>query len=80
MGFGLPAAMGGHARTGLEDNLYYKRGELAQSNAQLVARLARIARECGREPATPAEAREMLGLVEIGIGKGSRSRKQRKDG
>jgi len=76
----LAIAMGGHARTGLEDNLYYKRGELAKSNAQLVARLARIARECGREPATPAEAREMLGLVEIGIGKGSRSRKQRKDG
>jgi 3-keto-5-aminohexanoate cleavage enzyme len=76
----LAIAMGGHARTGLEDNLYYKRGELAQSNAQLVARLARIARECGREPATPAEAREMLGLVETGIGKGSCSRKQRQDG
>jgi 3-keto-5-aminohexanoate cleavage enzyme len=55
-------AMGGHARTGLEDNLYYRRGELAQSNAQLVARLARIAREFGREPATPSEVREMLGL------------------
>lgn len=56
-------AMGGHARTGLEDNIYYRRGELATSNAQLVARLVRIARECGREPATPAEAREILGLV-----------------
>lgn len=55
-------AMGGHARTGLEDNLYFRRGELADSNAQLVARLARIARECGREPATPAEARDILGL------------------
>jgi len=59
----LAIAMGGHARTGLEDNLYYRRGELALSNAQLVARLTRIARECGREPATPAEAREMLGLA-----------------
>lgn len=59
----LAIAMGGHARTGLEDNLYYRRGELARSNAQLVARLTRIARECGREPATPAEAREILGLV-----------------
>ena len=59
----LAIAMGGHARTGLEDNLYYRRGELARSNAQLVARLTRIARECGREPATPAEAREMLGLA-----------------
>ncbi|MDP2840557.1 MAG: 3-keto-5-aminohexanoate cleavage protein [Syntrophales bacterium] len=63
----LAIAMGGHARTGLEDNLYYRRGELARSNAQLVARLARIARECGREPATPAEAREMLGLARTGI-------------
>jgi len=58
----LAIAMGGHARTGLEDNLYYRRGELAQSNAQLVARLAHISRECGREPATPAETREILGL------------------
>lgn len=63
----LAMAMGGHARTGLEDNLYYRRGELARSNAQLVVRLTRIARECGREPATPAEAREMLGLVRTGI-------------
>lgn len=59
----LAIAMGGHARTGLEDNLYYKRGELAQGNAQLVARLARISRDCGREPATPAEARQILGLT-----------------
>ncbi|MHB8769818.1 MAG: beta-keto acid cleavage family enzyme [Syntrophales bacterium] len=59
----LAIAMGGHARTGLEDNLYYRRGELAQSNAQLVARLARISRECGREPASPAEARQILGLA-----------------
>ena len=63
----LAIAMGGHARTGLEDNLYYRRGELARSNAQLVARLTRIARECGREPATPAEAREILGLARTGI-------------
>ncbi len=62
----LAIAMGGHARTGLEDNLYFRRGELAGSNAQLVARLARIARECGREPATTAEARQMLGLAESG--------------
>ncbi len=59
----LAIAMGGHARTGLEDNLYYRRGELARSNAQLVARLARISRECGREPASPAEARQILGLA-----------------
>jgi 3-keto-5-aminohexanoate cleavage enzyme len=59
----MAIAMGGHARTGMEDNLYYTRGQLAQSNAQLVARLVRISRECGREPATPAEAREILGIA-----------------
>jgi 3-keto-5-aminohexanoate cleavage enzyme len=59
----MAIAMGGHARTGLEDNLYYRRGELARNNAQLVARLARISREYGREPATPAECRELLGLT-----------------
>ena len=55
-------AMGGHARTGLEDNLYYRKGEVAASNAQLVARLARIAAELNRPLATPDEARAMLGL------------------
>jgi 3-keto-5-aminohexanoate cleavage enzyme len=60
---GLAAlAMGGHVRTGLEDNLYYHKGQLAESNAQLVARLVRIAAEIGRPVATPAEARRMLGL------------------
>jgi 3-keto-5-aminohexanoate cleavage enzyme len=55
-------AMGGHVRTGLEDNIYYHKGQLAESNAQLVARLARIAAEIGRPLATPDEARAMLGL------------------
>lgn len=54
-------AMGGHVRTGLEDNLYYRRGELA-TNEQLVARLARIAAEVGRPVVTPDEARGILGL------------------
>jgi hypothetical protein len=54
-------AMGGHVRTGLEDNIYYHRGELA-SNVQLVARLARICEEIGRPIAGSAEAREILGL------------------
>jgi 3-keto-5-aminohexanoate cleavage enzyme len=58
--------MGGHVRTGLEDNLYYHKGELAQSNAQLVARLARIAAELGRPVATPAQARELLGIPQLG--------------
>jgi 3-keto-5-aminohexanoate cleavage enzyme len=55
-------AMGGHVRTGLEDNLYYHKGQLATSNAQLVERLVRIAGELGRPIATPAVARELLGL------------------
>lgn len=54
--------LGGHARVGLEDNIYYRRGEKASSNAQLVERTARIARDLNREIATPAQAREMLGL------------------
>ncbi len=53
--------MGGHARTGLEDNHYLTRGVKA-TNAQLVERLVRLGREVGREIATPAEARAMLGL------------------
>lgn len=53
--------MGGHVRVGLEDNLYYGPGQLA-TNVQLVERTVRIIRELGYEPATPAEAREMIGL------------------
>jgi len=54
--------LGGHARTGFEDNIYYTKGELAKSNAQLVERVARLSRELGREVATPDEARAILGL------------------
>jgi 3-keto-5-aminohexanoate cleavage enzyme len=54
--------LGGNVRVGLEDNIYYKKGELAKSNAQLVARIVRIARELGKEPCTPDEARQLLGL------------------
>lgn len=53
--------LGGHVRVGLEDNLYYERGVLAH-NAQLVERIVRIIRELGMEPATPVEAREIIGL------------------
>lgn len=52
---------GGHVRTGLEDNLWYARGQRA-TNAQLVERVVRIAREYGREVATPEQAREVLRL------------------
>lgn len=54
--------LGGHVRVGLEDNLYYRKGELARSNAQLVARIARLAAELERLVASPAEARRILGL------------------
>jgi 3-keto-5-aminohexanoate cleavage enzyme len=53
--------IGGCVRVGLEDNIFYKKGETA-TNARLVARTVRIARELGKEPATPDEAREILRL------------------
>ncbi|MFZ5816758.1 MAG: 3-keto-5-aminohexanoate cleavage protein [Bacillota bacterium] len=53
--------LGGHVRVGLEDNLYYQKGILA-SNEMLVARVVRLARELGREVATPDEARRILRL------------------
>ena len=54
--------LGGHVRVGLEDNLYYRRGTLAESNAQLVARAAEVAELLGRPVATPETARELLGI------------------
>jgi 3-keto-5-aminohexanoate cleavage enzyme len=57
----LSILSGGHARVGLEDNIYYGKGDLA-TNARLVARTVRIIRELGKEPATPDEARQILGL------------------
>jgi 3-keto-5-aminohexanoate cleavage enzyme len=57
--------LGGHVRVGFEDNVNYKRGQRAESNAQLVARAARIARELGCEIATPAEARKMLNIPQL---------------
>lgn len=54
--------MGGHCRTGLEDNVRMDRTTLAPSNAALVARLAALTAEYGRRPATAAEARQLLGL------------------
>jgi 3-keto-5-aminohexanoate cleavage enzyme len=55
-------ALGGHVRTGFEDTIYYAKGRLATSNAELIARVSRIARETGREVATPDQAREILGI------------------
>ncbi len=61
----LGIVLGGHVRVGLEDNIYYRKGEKATGNAQLVARIRRIAEEMNREVATPAQAREMLGLPQV---------------
>ncbi len=55
-------ARGGHARTGLEDNISLSQGVLAASNAQLVEKTAELCARHGRHPATPAEARRLLGL------------------
>jgi uncharacterized protein (DUF849 family) len=55
-------AMGGHIRVGMEDNVMYAKGQLADSNAQFVERAARVIREFGNDVATPSEAREILGL------------------
>ena len=54
---------GGHARTGLEDNIYFDKGRLAASNAELVKRVADLCGQYDRHPATPAEARGLLGLA-----------------
>lgn len=58
----IAIALGGHVRVGFEDNIWYRKGELATSNAQLVERIARIAREMERPLATPDEARALLGI------------------
>jgi 3-keto-5-aminohexanoate cleavage enzyme len=53
---------GGHARVGFEDNVYLSRGVLAKSNAELVEKVVRLARELGRDIAQPDEVRQMLGI------------------
>jgi len=55
-------AMGGHVRVGMEDNLYLSKGVLARGNADLVEKIIRVMGELGLEPASPAEARTILGL------------------
>jgi 3-keto-5-aminohexanoate cleavage enzyme len=57
-------AMGGHVRVGIEDNIYYRKGEFAKSNAQFVERVVRIAKELDRPVATAEEARNILRLSE----------------
>ena len=62
----MAAAMGGHVRVGLEDNLYLSKGVLARSNAEQVAQIRGIVEGMGRVVASPAEARAMLGLKGAG--------------
>jgi 3-keto-5-aminohexanoate cleavage enzyme len=57
--------LGGHVRVGMEDSVYYRRGELAISNAQFVKRIVELSNTLGREVATPAEARKILGLDKL---------------
>ncbi|MGO1120691.1 3-keto-5-aminohexanoate cleavage protein [Rhodovibrionaceae bacterium A322] len=54
--------LGGHCRTGLEDNIRFDKSRLAKSNAELVSRVAELCQTYGRRPATAAEARDILGL------------------
>ena len=59
----LAARLGGHVRVGLEDNLHLSKGVLARGSAELVERAVSLVREAGRAPATPAEARALLGIT-----------------
>jgi len=58
----LALVLGGHVRLGLEDNIYYRKGERVKGNVPLVERVVRMAKELDRPVATPAEAREILGM------------------
>jgi 3-keto-5-aminohexanoate cleavage enzyme len=63
----LSLRLGGHVRVGLEDNLYLSKGVLARGNGELVAEAVRMVRASGRELATPAEARGILGLPSYAV-------------
>jgi 3-keto-5-aminohexanoate cleavage enzyme len=56
----LSLKLGGHARCGLEDNIYLSKGVLAKGSYELVAKVAELARAAGRQVATPFQARELL--------------------
>lgn len=58
----LAIPLGGHVRVGFEDNIYYRKGQLATSNSELVARVARLAQEQDREVASPTDVRQLLQL------------------
>lgn len=56
-------ALGGNIRVGMEDNVMYAKGQLADSNVQFIERAVRVIKEYGKEVATPDEARQILGLA-----------------
>jgi len=58
----LGMILGGDVRVGMEDNIWIAKGVLAKSNAELVSKIVRIAKELNLDVATPSEARELLGL------------------
>lgn len=57
------AELGGHLRSGLEDTFYLPDGSKTDSNGRLIAELVKVARQCGREPATPEQARQIVGVL-----------------
>jgi len=63
----LSILLGGNVRVGFEDNIHIERGKLAKSNAELVAKVVRIAKELGRKIASPNETREMLGIPKLDL-------------
>ena len=63
----LSMLLGGNVRVGFEDNIYIEKGKLAESNAESVAKIVRMARELGREITSPGEAREMLGIPPLNL-------------
>ena len=65
----LGLLLGGNARVGFEDNIYIAKGKLAEGNAQCVAKIVRIARDIGREIASPREARQILGIPNLILSK-----------
>ena len=63
----LSMLLGGNVRVGFEDNIYIEKGKLAESNAESVAKIIRMARELGREITSPSETREMLGIPPLDL-------------
>jgi uncharacterized protein (DUF849 family) len=62
---GAALALGGNIRAGLEDNLYLPNGQMAKSNGELIEVAARMCRDVGRTPATPEQAKQILGLDQL---------------